>query len=107
MYRVRVCVSLLIRSVKRCSIERFVVHSYVLMTQELKSSIICCPFRYRFYRGRASRSGLSVSSAAIARYSTENGRRLLREFYKRRKKEERKNQNPPEGMACACVSRIT
>lgn len=42
-----VCVSLLIRSVQRYSIERFVVHSYVLMTQELKSSIICCPFRYR------------------------------------------------------------
>lgn len=45
---VRVCVSLLIRSVQRYSIERFVVHSFnVLMTQELKSSIICCPFRYR------------------------------------------------------------
>lgn len=86
------CVSLLIRSVQRYSVEWFVVHSYVLMAQELKSSMICCHFRQRLIGECTSRSGLSVSSTAVVRYvrreKAGGSFGVLRKKEKRRKKEE-------------------
>lgn len=115
--RQRVCVCVCAfpswsRSVQRYSIERFVVHSYVPMTQELKCSMICCHYRYRPIGSCTSRFGLSLSSIAVLRYSLcvrgkMTGGSFGSSTKEEKKKEERKNQNLPKGMACACLGPLS